>query len=146
MNKLRKYNPSFRGNDLFSIMDEFFNPGFSDTGRSSMMISQPKVNVKETDNGYTMELAVPGMKKEDFDVQVDNDHLIVSANVSHEDKEETDNYTRREFNYSSFERRYYLPDSVDGDNIVATYNDGILSLEIPKVEEAKPKKKLIEIK
>ena len=145
MNKLMKFDPLRRNTDLFSIMDDIFNNGISSWNGGSLMMSQPKVNIKEDETSYQMELAAPGLKKEDFNVSIEDDHLIVSAQVSHEEKEDLDNYMRREFNYSSFERRYYLPDSVDADKIEAKYLDGVLHLRIPKVEEVKPESKMIEI-
>lgn len=145
MNKLMKFNPTRRGTDLFSIMDEFFNNGITLPNNGFSMMSQPKVNVKEDDTSYQLEMAAPGLKKEDFNVSIEDDHLIISAKVEYDEKEENDNYMRREFNYSSFERRYYLPDSADADKIEAKYLDGVLHLRIPKVEEMKPESKVIEI-
>ena len=145
MNKLMKFDPLRRNTDLFSIMDDFFNTGISSWNGGTLLMSQPKVNIKEDETSYQMEMAAPGLKKEDFNVSVEDDHLIVSAKVRHEEKEDQENYMRREFNYSSFERRYYLPDSVDADKIEARYLDGVLHLRIPKVEEVKPESKVIEI-
>ena len=145
MNKLMKFNPVFRNNDLFNLMDDFFSNNLTSWNNGMNMLSQPKVNIKEDENSYTMEIAAPGLKKQDFNVSVENDHLVVSAKVSSEDKEETENYTRREFNYSSFERRYYLPETVDANKIEAKYLDGVLHLSIPKVEEVKPETKRIDI-
>lgn len=134
-----------RSNDLFSVMDDFFNTGISNWNNGSPMLSQPKVNIKENDDAYIMEVAAPGLKKEDFNISVEKDHLVISSKTSDEKTEEKDQYTRREFNYSSFERRYYLPDTVDADKIVAKYEDGVLKLDIPKLDEHKPINKVIEI-
>lgn len=100
---------------------------------------QPSVNVKENDDDFQIELAVPGMSKEDFKVEVDHGVLHVGAAQSEEkgDKDDNGKYTRREFNYSSFRRSFRLPTSVDSTQIGAKYEDGVLILSLPKKEEAK---------
>ncbi len=109
----------------------------------------PAVNVKEVADAYQVEVAVPGMKKEDFKVELDHDLLKISAHT--EDKKEENagdgKYTRREFHYQSFTRSFRLPKhQVNGDKIEARYEDGILHLNLPKREEAKEKPtRLIEI-
>ena len=100
----------------------------------------PKVNIIETNEDFTVEMAAPGMKKEDFHVELDNDMLTIHSEISDEKEEKGDaNYTRKEFSYQSFKRSFYLPKTVKADKIKAKYNDGILSLVIPKKEEAKKK-------
>lgn len=145
MKNLMKVNPVFSGNDLFSIMDDFFSRGLSDISTSNMIKSQPKVNVRETKEDFQLEMAAPGLKKDDFNVKIEDDHLIISAEVKNESSEDNEDYKRREFNYSSFERRYYLPESVNAEAVNARYEDGILHLSIPKKEEVKPETKVIEI-
>jgi HSP20 family protein len=91
-------------------------------------------------------LAAPGLKKEDFKVNVHENTLIISTDKKDENTETFGKYTRKEFNFSTFKRSFTLPKTVDNEKIVATYNDGVLGLEIPKKEEAKPKEpRLIEI-
>ena len=107
--------------------------------------SQPQINIKETDNSYELEVAAPGLKKEDFKISLDKDHLTISAEMSSENVEEKADYKRREFNYSSFSRSYYLPESIDADGIKAKYDNGILNIEVPKVEVNEPEGKTIEI-
>lgn len=101
----------------------------------------PAVNIMETDEGFKLEMAVPGMKKEDFNIDLDKDVLTISAEEKFENEEkDTDGrYTRREFSYSAFTRSFTLPKTIDGEKITATYTDGVLGIAIPKKEEAKPK-------
>ncbi len=100
----------------------------------------PKVNIVETDNEFLIELAAPGISKEDFLVELDNDMLVIQT-----DKKENGassyglNYTRREFNYHAFKRSFYLPNTVEMEKIEGTYQEGILKLLIPKKEEGKKK-------
>ena len=120
-------------NNLF----EWRNRNFSNT-----TTTLPSVNVKETADEFTVEMAAPGMKKEHFDIQLDNDVLTIRSEVRHEDgeKDEDGKYTRREFSYQSFQRSFNLNNQVvDDANIRASYKDGILRLTLPKKEEAKEK-------
>lgn len=98
----------------------------------------PAVNVVETDKSFDMEVAAPGMKKEDFKVEVKEGMLMISAETKHEEEEKKENYTRREFSYSSFNRSFRLPENVKADNIVANYKNGILKLTMPKKVMSKP--------
>ena len=108
--------------------------------------SLPAVNVKEVENGFHIELAAPGLKKEDFKISVHENVLSISAEQKQESEQKEEKYTRKEFNYSSFKRSFTLPKTIDGEKIQAAYTDGILKIELPKKEEAKAKEpKLIEI-
>lgn len=102
-------------------------------------ISMPKVNIRETKDDYFVDMAVPGMKKEDFNIDLDNDVLSISTEQKVEDEKTEDNFTRREFGYSSFKRTFTLPDSIEDSKIKAKYEDGVLSIQLPKREEAKQK-------
>ncbi|WMX15956.1 Hsp20/alpha crystallin family protein [Aureispira sp. CCB-E] len=101
----------------------------------------PSVNIKETTDEYCVEVAAPGMKKEDFHIELDNNTLTIKSEVEHENEAtEGENFTRKEFCYQSFQRSFNLNNRVvDDSNIKATYQDGILSLTLPKKEEAKKK-------
>ena len=120
---------SFFNNDLPSVFSSNFNTG----------ITLPKVNIKETGDSYFVEMAVPGLKKSDFHIDLDNQLLSISTEMKEENEQQEDNYTRREFGYSSFKRTFTLPESVDDSKIDAKYADGILSIHLPKKEEAKQK-------
>ncbi len=128
-----------------TLMNEFFKPDWFG-GSENYVSTLPAVNIREDDMGFHLELAIPGMNKNDFNVEVDNDVLTISMESKTEDEKKEDNYTRREFSYSSFRRSFTLPDTVNSDKIKATYKEGILHLNLPKKEEALPKpKRLIEI-
>ena len=108
--------------------------------------SFPAVNVIEIEDAFKIELAAPGLKKEDFKVNVHENTLTISTEKKEEKTENVEKYTRKEFNFSTFKRSFALPKNVDGEKIVAIYNDGVLGLELPKKEQEKPKEpRLIEI-
>jgi HSP20 family protein len=104
----------------------------------------PSVNVKETENQYEVELAAPGLDKKDFRIETTDNLMTISAERQGEKSEEKENYTRREFNYSSFSRSFQLPPAANADACQARYENGILKLAIPKKEEAikKPRKEI----
>ncbi|MEL4455254.1 Hsp20/alpha crystallin family protein [Lutimonas vermicola] len=115
--------------DLPSVFMSNFNTG----------ITLPKVNIKETADAFMVEMAVPGFKKSDFHLDLDNQVLSISTEIKDENESQEENYTRREFGYSSFRRTFSLPESVNDDKIHANYKDGILSILLPKKEEARQK-------
>lgn len=102
-------------------------------------ITLPKVNILETADAYAVQMAVPGLKKSDFHIDLEEQLLSISANLQEEHNSPDARYTRREFGYSSFKRTFSLPETVNDDQIEASYNDGILSIHLPKKEEAKRK-------
>ena len=126
--------------------DDFFSRGLMNWSTSNFSNSDttlPAVNIKETDNSYLVEMAAPGMKKEDFKIELDNNVLTISSEKTEETQDGNGNerYSRREFSYQSFQRSFTLPkEVVDEDKIEAHYKDGVLQLTIPKTEKAKPKK------
>lgn len=137
----------------FPEMANWINELFDNTFESELTpnfnkgITLPAVNIKETTNEYVLELAAPGMKKSDFNIEVDHKLLSISSELSETKETEESNYTRREFGYSSFKRSFNLPETVDATKVSASYNDGILVVNLPKREEAIPKPpKRIEIK
>jgi HSP20 family protein len=107
-------------------------------------LSSPPANITETNKEFKLDLSVPGMKREDFKVDVDNGVLTISSEKEEEQKDENKNYSRREFSYSSFSRAFTLPDNADENNITAKYDNGVLQLTIPKTETtiSKPKKEI----
>ena len=104
----------------------------------------PSVNLKETDTKLEIEMAVPGMNKEDFKVEIDNSMLIISSEKEEEkeDSRKKDNYIRKEFNYRSFYRSFFLPESIDENKIKANYKDGILYVIVGKkdIDKKRPSK------
>ncbi|NNE78518.1 MAG: Hsp20/alpha crystallin family protein [Pricia sp.] len=130
-----------RNNLVFpSLLNEIFKPDWFG-GMENNDFRVPAVNIKEGDKEYELELAVPGRKKEDFDIEIDNDVLTISSEIKHEDEVKDENYTRREFGFSSFKRSFTLPETIDHTNIEAKYEDGLLRFTLPKKEEALPKPK-----
>ena len=135
-------------NNLFpsipSFLDKFFEGDLRDWNFSNFAGSNstlPAVNVRENDNEFKIEVAAPGLKRDDFKVNYDNGNLTISSEKKDESKEEKDGkVTRREFSYKSFQRSFSLPENtVNADKIEAKYAEGILYISLPKREEVKPK-------
>ena len=128
-----------------SLLDDFITRDWLDSSLSNWRgtgASLPAVNVMETNDDFRIEVAAPGMKRNDFKVELDNNVLTISSQREdkNEEKDENGNYTRREFSYQSFQRSFSLPESkVLGDKISARYVDGILYVTVPKSEDAKVK-------
>ena len=125
-------------NDLFT--DDWLDSSLGNWRSSGATL--PAVNVRETNDDFKIEVAAPGMKRDDFKVELDNNVLIISSQRedNREEKDSNGDYTRREFSYQSFQRSFTLPQGkVEGDKIAASYVDGILQVTIPKKEEAKLK-------
>ncbi|MBQ4391827.1 MAG: Hsp20/alpha crystallin family protein [Prevotella sp.] len=123
---------------LPSVFNDLFDTDFMPKANCTA----PAINVKETDKAYIVELAAPGMKKEDFNVHInDEGNLIIKMEQKDEKKEEdkTTRYLRREFSYSKFEQTLILPDDVEKDQIKARVEHGVLTVELPKHEEQKVK-------
>ena len=129
--------PSLISKSVNTLFDDFLTKDlfdWTDRNFASLGSNLPSVNLKETDSKIEVEMAAPGMKREDFKVEIDNNTLMISSEKE-EEKEETrkkDNFIRKEFNYQSFYRSFYLPENVDENKIEATYKDGILHIIIAK--------------
>ena len=144
---LAKLSPdSYRGwfPSVPSIFDRFFDGELMDWNRtnySSTDTTLPAVNVKENENEFLIDVAAPGLKKEDFKVNYDNGRLTISSEKKNEFEEKKDEkVTRREFSYQSFQRSFTVSENVvDAEKISANYEDGILHISLPKREEVKPK-------
>lgn len=122
---------------------DFNNAGFAQSG-----ITQPSVNVKDMNDGFEIQVAAPGMRKEDFTVNLERNVLTISSEkqTQNEEKDEDGNFSRREFNYSSFRRSFTLPEAVEQEKIEATYEDGLLKIAVPKKEQSTRMLKTIEVK
>ena len=140
MNLIRKQNPFFP-----SLVDELFNQ--ERRVRTSLISSTtPAVNIIEKDIQFLIELAAPGNKKEDFEIEIEDGILSISSSNKEDNTSEKETFTRQEFSYNSFRRSFTIPDSVDVSSIEATYNEGVLLIKLLKLEEALPQpKKLITI-
>jgi len=127
-----------------SVFDKFFDGELMDWNRtnfSSTNSTLPAVNVKETDNEFLIEVAAPGMNKNDFKIEYDNGRLTISSEHKEEsEKKEGEKVTRREFSYQSFQRSFTVAETaVDAEKIKANYKEGILFITLPKRDEIKPK-------
>jgi HSP20 family protein len=127
--------------DLPASYDDF---NMRDAGRPSFVntgVSTPAVNIIETNDDFRLDMVAPGMKKDSFKIEFQNNMLTIT--YDHADNREGDradwNYLRHEYNYHSFSRSFTLPETIEGDKIQAKYEDGILMLVIPKKEEARKK-------
>ncbi len=105
----------------------------------------PAINIVEGENHFRIEFFAPGLKKEDFKVLVQDKSLKVSTEKTEEKEESKEKYTHKEYSFSSFERVFRLPNTVDSDHIEASYEEGILKVSIPKKEESKPKELLVSV-
>ncbi len=141
MRSLVTYRPN--GLSLFDEMDRVFDSLFNDLPSFNNRI--PSVDVREEEGRYILEAELPGMTEKDIEVKVDENLLSISANKMEEKKEEKKNgYLLKERRSSSFKRSFVLPKDADREKINASFKNGLLSLEIPKTEKAKPK--LIKVK
>ena len=119
--------------------DEIFNRSISDFIGTDFTVNQPAVNIVEHKEKFEITVAAPGLEKDDFTIKVEKAHLIVGTEIKNEDEVSDGKYTRREFNYESFKRSFFLPKTVNRDEISAEYNNGILVVTLNKIEEAKEK-------
>ncbi len=143
MNLVKRNNSS---NIFPSIMEEFFRPDWLGGTQNFNQAMVPPVNIRETDTSFEVELSAPARRKEDFNIEVDNDMLTISSEFKNENTQEQGKFTRKEFTHASFKRSFALPETVKDDDIRASYENGILKITLPKKEEALPKpKRAIEI-
>ncbi|MEO6150646.1 MAG: Hsp20/alpha crystallin family protein [Mucilaginibacter sp.] len=142
--KFGKPQKNYAVNPFFSdVFDSIVNDSFLSDKLATRV---PAVNIAETDNEFHIELAVPGLKKEDFKISLDKNVLSVSAEKKAENAEESKKYSKREYSYNSFVRSFTLPETADHAKIEADYTDGILTLNVPKKEEAKIQSREIAVK
>jgi HSP20 family protein len=137
-------------NQVPSLFDRFFDGDLFDWSNrnfSNTNTTIPSVNIKENSDAFTVEVAAPGFEKGDFKIELNLNTLSISSEKKVEaETKEGEVFTKREFSYQSFSRSFTLPQIADGDRIEANYQNGILTVLIPKREEAKPKPaRMIEI-
>ena len=138
MNLLKRQNSAFS-----SLFDDFI----LNQDWSYQKDSLPAVNIITSEDQFDIELATPGNKKADFQIEVEDDVLIISSETVSQSGDTETSYERKEFGYNSFQRSFNIPESVNTDKISATYKEGVLTVSLPKKEEALPQpKKLISIK
>lgn len=135
-----------RNNVLFpALLNDLMTPDWFG-GLENHKTNLPAVNIKENERDFELELAIPGFKKDDVNIEVDENVLTISSEIKSENESKEENFTRKEFSFSSFKRAFSLPETIDEDRINAKHEDGILKLTLPKKEEALPKpKRLIDI-
>jgi len=139
-NNANSRNLSTGLNDVF---ESFFNDSFFS---DRMMSKVPAVNISETSDQYHIEMAAPGLQKEDFKINLDRNLLTVSVEQQKDQTQNDKQYNKREYCYTSFVRSFALPDTADDAKIEATYTDGVLNITVAKKEEAKQIVRQIEIK
>ena len=132
MNQLINFNSSIN-----NIFDDLFNNTLTNFVGSDFASNIPAVNISEATNDFKIELAVPGLEKEDFKINVEKDQLTISVKKENSTEVTDEKFTRKEFNYSAFTRNFLLPEGVESRAITANYENGILGIVLPKKEEAK---------
>ncbi len=122
-----------------SVFDDFLKPlnDWFDGGFSGRIMNVPAANITEQKDDYQVTLAAPGLKKEDFNIDIDGNMLTINTSKEEKKEEKEARYTRKEYSYSSFERSFTLPDEVNKEKIEARYENGLLKLVLPKKEAAK---------
>lgn len=133
LNKAMERMP-FVFDDYFKPWNEWFDNGNSNIWGTAMNI--PAVNITEHKDAYEVSLAVPGMKKDDFKIDVAGNMLTISSEKEETKEEEDKKFTRKEYNYSSFSRSFTLPEEINREKINAKYDNGILKISLPRKEEA----------
>lgn len=146
MTLVKLNNRNVRGMEpwINGFFDSFFNDSSSLSNFKTSAMNRPSVNVSEDENGFEIEMAVPGFKKDDFKINLEDSLLTIS--VDKEEEKEDKRYNRREFSYTAFSRSFTLPEAIDDEKVSAEYTDGILKISIAKKEEEKAKARLIEVK
>lgn len=135
---LVRFKPATTWPTFDRMFDDFFKDISSTVGNDSLVKSRPAVNIIETKDGFSLDIAAPGLRKEDFNISVEKNTLTITANKETSVEEGT-KFRRREFNYLSFQRSFHLPNTIDANAITAKYENGILQLALSKKEEAKEK-------
>lgn len=120
---------------LSELLEDFDMNFFTRNPETRGMV--PAVNIRESEDNFVLDVAAPGMKKEDFKINLDNNVLTISSEQKNENEEKNEKYTRKEFFYNAFSRSFTLPKTIDLDKIRADYKDGVLSVSLPKREDAK---------
>ena len=134
MATLVKFNPTAPV-AFNNFVDQFLNRNIANFIGADAAITSPSVNVIETKEAFRLEVAAPGLEKQDFKLHLEKDILTISAQKEHKEEVKDERFTRREFNFSAFKRSFTLPEHVDVNGINAAYNNGVLSINLPKKEE-----------
>lgn len=125
-------NPIFASDKISNIIDNVLNSSLSDIIGTDFVSDTPSVNITEDEKQHNIRVAAPGLQKSDFSIKVEKDQLLISTNKEIEKDNSSHTFLRREFSYSSFKRSFHLPETIDRENISATYVEGILDITIAK--------------
>mgnify|MGYP000147358076 CR=1 FL=1 len=138
MNYNRFHKPS---TTLTNVLNDVFKNNFGELLNADFSANRPAVNIFENENAFGIELAVPGLNKDDFEIKIEKDQLLVSSkkDTSDENKDSKMKFRRREFNFSTFKKSFHLSDQINKEKINAAYENGVLRITLDKKEEAKEK-------
>lgn len=132
--------------EINRLFDNFFEGGSQDDGSFGLSMWTPAVDIAEHDNEYLVKVELPGIAKDDVKITLESNVLTIRGEKKQEKNGKKGNYHRVERSYGSFQRSFTLPTSVRSDSIDAAYADGILTITLPKAEEAKPKQIEVKVK
>lgn len=147
MTNLVRFSPTSELRRMQREIDRLFDdvfPARAENGEGTAAVWSPRADVSETEDAYMLHIDAPGLKKDDFNISWQDGVLTVSGDRKWEDKEQRENYVRIERSFGHFFRSFTLPNTVKSDEISGSYDDGVLTLRVPKAEESKPRR--IEIK
>ncbi|MBX2816429.1 MAG: Hsp20/alpha crystallin family protein [Saprospiraceae bacterium] len=139
--KFNPFLPLQEGVD--ELVQSIFNSSVGDFVGSDFVSSHPKANVRESENGWLVELAAPGLSKDSFHIKIENSMLIVTAERSEKREKEQEGYFRKEFDFAGLKRSFPLKDEVDQEKITASYQDGVLAIHLPKMDNQDRRKTIV---
>jgi len=126
-------------NQEVNLLDRLLSKDLISRDFSKANKASPSINIKEDEDKFSIEIEVPGFNKDDFTIELNHKELTISSEYKKDSEVEVGRYTRKEFSREAFQRSFTLPNTVDGEKISAQYKNGVLQVDIPKREEAKPK-------
>ena len=132
--------------EINRVFDNFFHGDVEDDGSFGLSLWTPAVDIKEEADGYVVNVELPGVKKDDVKITVESNVLTIRGEKKEEKNAKEGNFQRVERSYGSFQRSFTLPSTVKNEKIEASYNDGVLTVTLPKAEEAKPKQIEVKVK
>lgn len=142
---LVKYNNKIMSPGIFNLLNDVLGEDFFTPSMSYRRESIPAVNVKETEKEFFLEMAIPGLKKENINIEIEEDIMTISSEVKEESEEKKDDFTRKEFHFNSFKRSFNIPEEADASKIEAKQENGVLYVTLPKKEVKPSLKKTINI-
>ena len=143
MTSLVRFSPTSELRRMQREIDRLFEDAFpnrAENGEGAAQVWSPRADISETEDAYVIHIDAPGLKKDEFNISWQDGTLAVSGDRKWEDKEERENYVRVERSFGHFFRSFTLPNTVKGEEITGSYNDGVLTIRVPKAEESKPRR------